>query len=568
MRSFTELFRKPKLLLFLLAALSIVSSSCTKEEKAVAAEKGKLILSFGRVTIGNQLTAIGTKAAPVPVLSDFNLKIVASSGETVYDGVADEGEHILLTGAYTLHVYYGTDYGNPNNPPFSDAPYYSGSIPVEITAGEQKRVILNASFKGSILKVNLPEALTAHYKSYQLKAASEAGNGPVYETVLTPGKQLFIKGGIPLRVTLEGINQVDEVKNTALFTSSSLANGVIAENTEYIINASVGDLPVITLPSQQEYNSWATRHIISPATLSSGDVSRLIYEAIPAASDDWSAPLTCNGSANPVLSIPANSAERVTYKLRARYGLLTSNIVNFTAEKAEQLPNATFENSTWTATDKGGLWSSGGGNIYHYSYPGWTTNNTPYADAPSGEYKVLWKWGSLVEPDNGTVKISTKGFATKKLGWTDIGVTYVSTIQNSFKSNPVTGNGEFKTDLLPFASRPASISFQYKYTSYPAAQDNCIIYINLYNAARELIASTGTYNGTDSGSFGEITLPFNDTKEYALSEVRYISLYFKSGSQSGVNAAQYVQGSYDASPHGRSEFIGSQLWIDTITLNY
>lgn len=542
-------------------------TSCNKDiiRTGNIEEKGTLVFSCGNITIDNNITTIGTKAAPLPTISDFIMTITPDGNGTSYSGAAKSGQYILLEDTYSLELSYGTDYMKEGKSPFSTTPFYYGNTSLTITAGTITNVTLGAKFCGSIIKVIMPEDLITHYKTYQIKVTG--GNGSsAFETTITPGTQLFLRPNIPVIITFEGTNQVDETKTVQLFSSASLTNGVIGDNTEYTINANIGNLPIITLPTQASYNSWATKHIITTATLSSGNISKLIYEAIPSSSNDWSNPIIANSS-NPVFTI-LGAETAVTYKMRARYGIITSNECTFTAEKTQQIPNSTFETSTWSSVDKGGLWSSGGGNIYNYSYPGWATNNSQYADAPSSEYKVLWKWASLVEPDNGTALISTKGFATKKLAWSDVGVTYVNKIQDSFNSNPIVGNGEFKTDFMPFESRPASISFQYKYISYPATQDNCTICLNIYNETKELIATTNIYSGSDQGSLNSITLPISYIQAYSEFKAKYISICFKSGSKMGSAAAKYIQGSYDASPHGKSQFIGSQLWVDNLTLNY
>lgn len=541
--------------------------SCNKEtiRTGTIEEKGTLFFSHGTIALDHNITTIGTKAAPHPSIGDFTMILTPSSDGTTYTGPATPGQYILLEDSYKLELTYGTNYLKESNAPFSTTPFYYGSTNFAITAGAITNISLGAKFCGSIITVIMPQDLINHYKTYQIKVAG--GNGTsAFETITTPGAQLFLRPNIPVIITLEGTNQVNETKTVQLFNSASLTNGVIADNTEYKISATMGNIPTITLPSQADYNSWATKHIISPATLSSGNASSLIYEAIPSSSNNWDNPIIANNS-NPIFTFPPSEAS-ITYKMRARYGIITSNECTFTPERAQQIPNSTFETTTWNSVNKGDLWSSGGGSIYNYSYPGWTTNNSPYADAPSSEYKVLWKWASLVEPDNETVLISTKGFATKKLGWADVGVTYVSKIQSSFDSNPIIGNGEFKTDFLSFEARPNSISFQYKYISYPATGDNCIIYMNIYNENKELIATTNIYSGADQAAFNYITLPIYYNPTYSTSKAKYISAYFKSGSKAGNTAAKYVQGSYDASPHGKSQFLGSQLWIDNITINY
>ena len=231
------------------------------------------------------------------------------------------------------------------------------------------------------------------------------------------------------------------------------------------------------------------------------------------------------------------------------------------------MENGGFNDDKWITVSKGSLWLASG-NINLYSFPNWITNNSPYADAPSNEYMVRWKWTSLVEPDNGMVRISTKGFATKGLKWSDVGVTYVNKIEDSFNSNPIIGNGEFKTDFLEFNARPSSISFDYKYISYPISSDNCIIYVKLYDSQKNEISNIGSILGNDQDQIGNISFIFNFSDIYTLSKAKYISLYFKSGSKIGNSAARYIQGAYDASPHALSEFIGSQLWIDNIKLIY
>ncbi len=564
-----------KLLIFSILPI-IILFSCTKRDGDRDTNKsGILQISYGEISINDNITSIGTKAAPTPSIGDFTLKITPYSSGDGYEGAAKEGVIKLLADRYNVNLSYGTDYTNSVNAPFSLSPYYAVNQDILIESGITSIITLNASFKGSILKVNIPQSLSQHFKSYSINVNGGSGSN-TFSTTLNSGSQLFLKGGMPVTVTLTGINSIDQNTSISLFSSEGLPGGVISDKTEYIINASLSpSIPTLTLPGQLSYNSWATKHIITTATISSGDNSKIIYEAIPSSSSDWSQAIVAT-SVNPIFTLPPSSTE-VVYKMRGRYGVIYSNEVLFTSEKIQQLENGDFSSSV--TNSKGSTYGSKS-NFNYYSFAGWATQNSTTLNGVDGKNLTTnvgtkFKWDSAVQSDNGKVYLKTMGLYNSKIGQTfGLGKTRTSYIFNQVSGNGTiwigtltTTSGGLVDDInqkTSHSSRPSSISFDLTYTPYNAS-DRAVMIAEIYDTSGAIIA-TASYNSAAASSVVPIAY-FNYTN--TTSKAGYIKVTFKSGTVGNDwSYLRHIAGGYNSYPWGDDRVTGSEMWIDNVVLNY
>lgn len=256
--------------------------------------------------------------------------------------------------------------------------------------------------------------------------------------------------------------------------------------------------------------------------------------------------------------------------------------VELTTEAAAQLPNASLETSSTSAS--GSFWT-------RYEFDGWGTNNTmttnagsayayvrisgtiPTTDAVSGSAVLLrtcgWGSGNTATGSNGTsgtCKYTDPGLlhlgANRTARPTGYGANDNKT--NSCSTGPVTTD-----DLAPlgisFASRPSSMSFYYKYSPKNSA-DKGYAEVTLMDAdGNVLAAKTLLLAATSSYTLATLQLdyPANAPKAGKI-YVKFLSSY----------SADYIKRTNDnfSGPGfanlSNGTFMGSQLYIDEISLNY
>ncbi|MEG0518988.1 MAG: DUF4493 domain-containing protein [Bacteroidales bacterium] len=535
-------------------------TSCDKEtiRTDTVEGKGTLFFSYGAIAIDNNITTIGTKAAPLPSLSDFKMILTPSSNGTTYTGSATPGQYILLADSYTLELTYGTNYLKESNAPFSTTPSYYGSTNFTITAGGITDIRLGAKFCGSIITVVMPEDLIHHYKTYRIKVAGGEGTS-AFETTVTPGAQLFLRPNIPVIITLEGTNLVNETKTVQLFSSASLTNGVIADHTEYTINCT-SNYPIFSLPEQNDLNVWSYTALLSPlsaSNISRGDAASLLSSI--------TYKLINNEDQSELLGTPTDGKIKFTglipgkkYLYKAVYkGVESTNTYTFTTETAEQLmygnmdtwstgssegqtiyyPNATAENTYWATRNTQTM--SEGTNAWYTRCPGTRqTSNAQRGSAASittvgwggGNTWAGFMWSAVIN------KISS--------GWLVYGD--VST------SGQITKNRTIN-------ARPDKISFYYKYAPRENSQWQVVVEV-IHNGTVIGSASYTPPNSTAVSSYTKMDLDI----AYTNPNLKATNIYVFFTNKTSPDDAKKHIAKYD----NPTRYEGALLYIDEIALSY
>jgi hypothetical protein len=271
---------------------------------------------------------------------------------------------------------------------------------------------------------------------------------------------------------------------------------------------------------------------------------------------------------------------------------LTVDIRTFTTEAATQLPNADMEswyrvagqtdywwidypgagtNAVWgtnnlMTTSQGGSNTTATSNRNGCAYS--TSSGTIYTDDVHGGSKAALirtiGWGS------GNNAVGTGNFITPvTCKYIDAGLLHLGTGRTARE----TGNTDRAGSLdqtgydsgLSFGSRPSSFSFWYKYTA-KNSDDHGVAEIAVYDANNNVIAS-GSAELTSSSEYIQktISLTYNaGVAKAAKIYVKFMSTYstdFLALNTSNISYPTYANLS-DAM------YLGSQLYVDDLTLNY
>ncbi len=285
--------------------------------------------------------------------------------------------------------------------------------------------------------------------------------------------------------------------------------------------------------------------------------------------DEWLTPSqTRSGNKIEITNIATTYTEAVTYSIKAICTINsiqteTSTVNNITTEQKRQLPNASFE--TWTYT-------SGNKDYWRKYYPwnddvtthGWNTVNLTTTQT-NGSYQ----YNSISGTMETTGRIdNTKAAVVRTVGWGNAntagggasicyngtpGELYLGSYNESTHS-PIYG--------IEFTSRPKSISFYYKYT--PSSGDACIVETIVQNRNGEAITELGKGRFTNGNTISSYTLEtVNIDYTNTTLAPTHICILFKSG----TNTDSWLEKPPFANL-STGKFVGSQLYVDDVTLNY
>lgn len=356
--------------------------------------------------------------------------------------------------------------------------------------------------------------------------------------------------------------------------------GKMRKSDEHLIN--YVKVPVISFP---DANIWATKAYV---TIHDGNDPSAYYGSEELAYSingvDFNLKMKPVGKQN--LMLIEGLTPGTKYEITARNPKDPDNVnrtlrkITFTTEKDAQLPNAGMEDWCQTA----------GESHWELIYPGktaessaWGTNN-PMTTSQGANYAYC-RISGTISSDGRTGKcalIRTVGWgsgntATGSGGnsgetkYTDAGLLHLGASRTVRPSGFGDREGTLDTDDLDcgiaFTSRPQSMSFWYKYQPKNSSDKGRAL-IRVIGPNGNVIAENDiTLDKADA--FTQITVDLSS--KYALQSANAAKIYVRF--LSCINRDYLKKSNANFSGPGfanlsRGTYMGSQLWIDDITLNY
>lgn len=229
----------------------------------------------------------------------------------------------LPTGeTYVVEAFYGDNE--------FDGPCLYGSQEITIAALETAQPNLNVKVSNSLLCVST-DPLDGHFTMTELVMTSGNSTRTLTksESVQVEDTWIWVPAGQKLELEIKGTNSVEAA---ASFTHSFTPQAGYAYNL--ISGKPEDNWPSISLSIDSD-DVWASRiYITTPASfdenISDENQAAVVYEAIPASSADWNAPVTAV-SENGVYVIKGLTPG-TEYQVRARVGALVSPVVKVTPQ--------------------------------------------------------------------------------------------------------------------------------------------------------------------------------------------------------------------------------------------
>lgn len=270
-------------------------------------------------------------------------------------------------------------------------------------------------------------------------------------------------------------------------------------------------------------------------------------------------------------------APNTTYTAKIRNGELPLDGAadfSFTTEAASQIPNGNLDAQV-TETAKGTNWEQ-------YQFEGWGTNNA-MTTSQGGDFAYVRISGTI--PTDGKagngVLLRTCGWGSGntatgssgtsgKCKYTDAGLLHLGS-ERSSRPSGYGSTGPVSTDELTcgidFASRPASISFWYKYfPKNPADKGYAEVWIKDDKGNKFITASM---NLDAVSEYTQKTFTFNYPLDSYTKAAKLYVKFLSSYSEEYINRTDdNFSGPGFVGNLGKGTFMGSQLYIDEVTLNY
>ncbi|MEG2493229.1 MAG: DUF4493 domain-containing protein [Rikenellaceae bacterium] len=270
--------------------------------------------------------------------------------------------------------------------------------------------------------------------------------------------------------------------------------------------------------------------------------------------------------------------DNTTYKVRATAAGAFSDEILFKTEEARNLPNASFEEFYQEK------YATNIESVIYYPYakgegnPFWQTLNPMTTRDKSNDYYKSYPCALIVDDasnGNKAIKLYTVGWGSGSS--TPIGIIprpsatipgklFIGDFVESEDWN--SGNKSMKQGK-PFASRPISIDFDYKYTAYNTVLGSTMqVRASLENRAADgtvTVIATGSFDWFTKGNSGgyktqNIVLNYTNMKMKAT----HISLSFQSQEDKNIGITE-LKG---IDENGSKRTTGSYLFIDNIVLKY
>lgn len=279
-----------------------------------------------------------------------------------------------------------------------------------------------------------------------------------------------------------------------------------------------------------------------------------------------------------------NLAPSTAYKARIFYNNEATAECSFTTEAATQLPNPGME--SWYTSASGSNWSR--------QYPGtdestvWGTNN-PMTTSPGSNYAYRTISGTIQSGDafagSSAALIRTVAWGSNNNGrapgglisstvqYVDAGLLHLGTSRSARPSDYTGISGNVNTDDLDcglaFTSRPAALSFRYKYLPKNEA-DKGFAEIWVKDASGNTIAQkTVALDAATSYQQATLNLSYNaNVAKGAKIYVRFQSTNDASLLNKGNDYITYPSSGLLTGPSASEGHIGSQLYVDDIELVY
>ncbi len=337
-----------------IAFATLSFTACQEEELFAEYGEGTGTLTLSGIEVVSEVGDIQTRASmndeDIPSADEFTIELINTETEETKT-LKLNASYQLEAGSYLVRAYYGEE------GVMSYTPYFMEEKEVVISNGDTKTVRLKPSLQNAIIHPKMTETLISQYQNYKLSVAKDDGA----RIELENDKDFYLPiEECTYTLTLMGTNVLDElVSHDWEYQGSQFV-----AKTRYIVNCNP-DLPSFTLPIQAETNAWSEFIYITPMEtenisykpdgLTDEEILANIKYEVSTDEQSWTQAIEENGK-----WVVKGLQPGTSYKLRANFFEVYSNIAEVTTESGDGVPNGDFEELVETINmkiDQGGKWT-------------------------------------------------------------------------------------------------------------------------------------------------------------------------------------------------------------------
>lgn len=606
-----------------MAFATLFFTACQEEELFADYGEGTGTLVLSGIEVVSEVGDIQTRAlmndADIPSAEDFTIELVNTETEETKT-LELNASYQLEAGSYIVRASYGEE------GVMSYTPYFMGEEEVIISNGDTRTVHLEPSLQNAIIHPKMTETLISQYKNYKLSVAKDDGAGIELEN----DKDFYLPiEECTYTLTLMGTNVLDElVSHDWEYQGSQFV-----AKTRYIVNCNP-DLPSFTLPIQAETNAWSEFIYVTPMAAENisykpdglTDEEILVNVKYEVSTDEqsWTQAVEENGK-----WVVKGLQPGTSYKLRANFFEVYSNIAEVTTENGAGVPNGDFEELTETINisgmNQGGGWNASLGGPIHQNTcsflikepNAWASvnkktcnetasNKNSWFVIPSTyntslswtgtvpDYVSVFNWGGggTETPDiyknlfaqNGSNAMIVRNVAWDINGNTPSDDKRTTTKENYYNRNVPSivnhsagklflgsysySNGiETYDEGIEFASRPISLKGYYKYVQDGNdANETGMVTVSLLNG--ETVIGSGNAALNAASDYTEFDVPINYTDESQ--KATELRIMITSSNHASYNQEEETASIKTTNYNGRYESAsrGAMLTVDNLTFSY
>lgn len=568
-----------KIYAMLLAGVATLSS-CSDD---LLGSKGEGWIQLSGVSTDKGLSTETRAGEPVMAVD-----IVDGEGNTFVhadDWTTIQGESYLVKAGNTYTVKAYTAGGDAEAEGFDVAPYYEGSSDVTVKANQAQTVDVTCRLAQAKLSVNYCADWTRFVQ--EGFTAEVVGTGVRFEG--EDSRAAYLKAGRELKLRLiftpVGKTYANTLEKTIVASTTAAThykvnvnlntdgNGQITVNVdntiheyEVTLGVPVENNGIITAPINGDYSRvWGTSATMSGfVNEETGDPVQFMYA--PSGTENWT-----TVDANKVGETAEYAAEITGLQLGTAYdykivsGEMAGDVLTFTTEKYQEIPNLDFEDwaqkgTTWYPnavaagnTEAGAYWSTGNEGVTGKPFPGLDPITTPVEGAENVRPGSV---GSKCAEMHSVTGVMLVGAAAGNLFIGKYSTNMTNPSASVTFGRPYTG------------ARPRKLSGWYKYSPKSINHGSWDNDTNITTDEANIYLTVWAADGTQIG-YGEMVdgNTVSEWKQFSF-DVTYTDTTKPAATLTIVATSSHYGGHFEGSKVTGKVGEGSQLWVDDFEIGY
>ncbi len=570
----------------LLVSGAALLNSCSSDDELASGGQGYIQLSS--VTVDKSLT---TRADDGKELA---AKIVGPDG-TIFAQADDwttlQGESYLVTAGETYTVSAFSNTGTNDAQGFDAQPYYAGESSVTVKAGTAQTVDVVATLAQAKVSISYTDTFKEYMSDYSAVLLGE-DDSEIATFAADETRSAYVKSGQPLSISLTMTPQdantltlnnsvVDEAEAAYLYKvvfdvnvegGSTISVSVDRTIHQYTVTLGVplvADGVSTTAINGNYSNVWGTFATLEGICTMDTEENAVTFSYREEGATDWISvdAVADEDNANSFSAKVTGLSMGTTYEYKIVCGSEGGDVLTFTTESYEEIPNLDFE--TWTQSGKN-WYANDVANCYEDDGAYWATGN-------DGVTSTLAGGNDPITTRSDDVRTGTSGTYSAEMhsitGVTLVGAAAGNLFIGKYKTNFSSPSSSVTFGRSYSGARPTKLSGWYKYTPCEINNDGTVpgtltmdeghIYVKVYDTDGDHTIDDATIG------YGELVI----TEEvgdwtYFEFDITYTDTTVPAASICIMTTSSHYGGTFSGSKVVGQVGAGSTLYVDDFEVSF